>query len=164
VYICGDPRERTLAEIVRMDLARIRITVSVLEDEQCPATDNPSSRRKSRRADLLVVNGWPFTESDERDPAEVLHQALANAVYGTPLPSAGWNARAFHTRLERARPLRGAARAAAYRRLADTLTRTGPIAVFGSWVWPEYFSPKLGCKVFQTVYGVADLGAFCKRS
>ena len=52
----------------------------------------------------------------------------------------------------------------AYRRLANELTRMGPIAVFGSWVWPEYFSPKLGCKIFQTEYGVAELGTLCKRS
>jgi hypothetical protein len=35
--------------------------------------------------------------------------------------------------------------------------------VFGSWVWPEYFSPHVGCKVFQGEYGVADLGTLCKR-
>jgi ABC-type transport system substrate-binding protein/tRNA A-37 threonylcarbamoyl transferase component Bud32 len=161
VYICGDPRERTLAEIVRTDLARIRIAVSVLEDQQCP--ENPSTAPKPTRADLLLVNGWPFMESDERDPAPVLDQALTSAAYGTPLPSAGWNARSFRPRLDQARPLRGAAREAAYRRLVDEFTRAGPIAVFGSWVWAEYFSPEVGCKVLQGEYGVADLGALCKR-
>jgi ABC-type transport system substrate-binding protein len=161
VYICGDPRERTLAETVRTDLAPIKIAVSVLEDEQCP--ENPSSAPKPSRADLLLVNGWPFMESDERDPAPVLHQALISAAYGTPLPSAAWNARSFRRRLDQARPLRGAARDVAYRRLVDEFTRMGPIAVFGSWVWPEYFSPKVGCKVFQGEYGVADLGTLCER-
>jgi ABC-type transport system substrate-binding protein/predicted Ser/Thr protein kinase len=164
LYICGDPRERTLAQIVRTDLARIAIAISVLEDDQCPGPDNVAARRRSMRADLLLVNGWPFMESDERDPAQVLDQTLTNAVYGTPLPSTGWNERAFRVQLDHARPLRGAPRAAAYRRLADELTRTGPVAVFGSWVWPEYFSPKVGCKVFQSEYRVADLGALCKRS
>jgi len=51
-----------------------------------------------------------------------------------------------------------------FRQLADELTRTAPLAVFGSWVWPQYFSPKVGCKVFQSVYRVADLGALCKPS
>jgi tRNA A-37 threonylcarbamoyl transferase component Bud32/DNA-binding beta-propeller fold protein YncE len=161
VYICGDPRERTLAEIVGTDLARIRIAVSVLEDPQCP--ENPSTAPKPSRADLLLVNGWPFMESDERDPAPVLEQALSSAAYGTPLPATGWNEGTFRRRLDQARPLRGAARDAAYRRLADDFTRTAPLAVFGSWVWPEYFSPQVGCKVFQGEYGVADLGALCKR-
>ena len=164
VYICGDPRERTLAQIVSADLARIRIVVSVSEDEQCPGPDNVAAQRKSRRADLLLVNGWPFTQSDERDPAQVLDQALTGSLYGSPLPPGPWNAGAFRKRLDAARPLRGAARVTAYRRIADELTRTGPIAVFGGWVWSEYFSPKVGCRVFQSVYRVADLGALCKRS
>jgi tRNA A-37 threonylcarbamoyl transferase component Bud32 len=163
VYICGgDARERTLAEIVRADLAHIRMRVSVVEDAQCP--EDPRTAPKSSRADLLLVNGFPFTEADEREPSQVLDQTLRSATYGTPLPDAGWNERAFRRRLEEARPLRGAARVAAYHRLADEFTRTGPIAVFGSWVWSEYFSPKVGCKIYQTVYGVADLGALCKRS
>jgi serine/threonine-protein kinase len=161
VYICGDPRERSLAEIVRTDLARIRMTVSVVEEQQCPSPDNPAA---SKHADLLLVSGWPFLQSDERDPVQVLDQALGSGVYGSPLPPGPWNGRAFRRRLDQARPLRGAARVAAYRRLADELTRAGPFAVFGSWVWPEYFSPKVGCKVFQSVYRVADLGALCKRS
>jgi hypothetical protein len=161
IYICGDPRERTLAGIVRTDLARIRIALSVLEDEQCP--EKPSTAPKARRADLLLANGWPFMESDERDPAPVLDQALAQSFYGTVLPSTGWDERSFRSRLEQARPLRGPARAAAYRRLANEFTRTAPLAVFGSWVWPEYFSPTIDCKVLQGEYGVADLGALCKR-
>jgi ABC-type transport system substrate-binding protein/predicted Ser/Thr protein kinase len=164
LYICGDPRERTLARIVRTNLARIRIAVSVLEDEQCPGPDNATARRKSVRADLLLVNGWPVTESDERDPAQVLDQVLTGGLYGSAVPPGPWTTSAFRRRLDEARPSRGAARVSAYRRIADELTRTGPLAVFGSWVWPEYFSPKVGCEVFQSVYRVADLGALCKRS
>jgi peptide/nickel transport system substrate-binding protein len=161
VFICGDARERKLAEIVRTDLRRIRMTVSILEEQQCPSPDNAAA---SKHADLLLVSGWPFSESDERDPVQVLDQALDSGVYGAPLPPGPWKGRAFRRRLDQARPLQGAARVAAYRRLADELTRTGPLAVFGSWVWPEYFSPKVGCKVFQPVYRVADLGALCKPS
>jgi len=88
---------------------------------------------------------------------------LKSAAYGTPLPSAGWDARNFRRQLGQARPLRGATRVATYHRLANEFTRMGPIAVFGSWVWSEYFSPTVGCKVFQGEYGVVDLGALCKR-
>jgi ABC-type oligopeptide transport system substrate-binding subunit len=162
LYICGDTRERKMAEIVRRNLAAIGIGVSVLEDAQCPG--NPYTAAKSRRADLFLVSGFPLVEVDERDPARFLVQVLQQGAYGTPLPDAGWNRRSFHRRLDQAQPLRGAQRVAAYHRLADELTRTGPIAVFGSWVWPEYFSPRVGCKIFQTEYGVADLGALCKGS
>ena len=159
LYICGDPREQALADIVSTDLARIRIRVSVTEDTQC----NPASTR-SRDADLLLVQGWPFSESDEREPAQALDKLLVSGTYGSPLPSPGWAATAFRRSLERALPLRGSARAAMFHRLADELTRSGPIAVFGDWVWPEYFAPRVGCKVFQTVYGAADLGELCLRA
>jgi ABC-type transport system substrate-binding protein len=162
LYICGDSRERPMAETVRRDLAAIGIGVSVLEDDQCPG--NPYTAAKSKRADLFLVSGDPITLVDERDPARFLVQVLQQGAYGTPLPDAGWNGRSFRRRLDQAWPLRGSARAATYHRLADELTRTGPIAVFGSWVWPEYFSPRVGCKIFQTEYGVADLGALCKPS
>ena len=163
LYICGDARERTLANLVRTDLSRIGIGVSVREEEQCPDLTKPDSWRKSLRADLLLVQGWPFMEFDERDPLRVLDQTLKASVYGAPLPPGWWSERGFRNRLERARSLQTAARVAVYRSLADELTRDGPLAVFGSWIWPEYFSPKVGCKVFQTVYAVADLGALCKR-
>jgi ABC-type transport system substrate-binding protein len=161
VYICNDPRERKLAEIVGRNLAPIGISVSVLEDGQCP--ENPNTSARSRRADLFLVSGWPFTEADEREPAQVLDQVLREGTYGTPLPSSGWDERSFLRQLDRAQPLRGPTRLSTYHRLADTLTRSGPISVFGSWVWSEYFSPEIGCKVFQGEYGIADLGALCKR-
>jgi ABC-type transport system substrate-binding protein/tRNA A-37 threonylcarbamoyl transferase component Bud32 len=164
LYICGDPRERTLADTVRTDLSRIGITVSVLEDAQCPDLTRPGSWQKSRRADLVLVQGWPFMEFDERDPVRVLDQTLKASMYGGPVPPGWWSKRGFRNRLERATPLQGAARVAAYSKLVDELTRGGPLAVFGSWIWPEYFSPMVGCEVFQTVYGVADLGALCKHS
>jgi ABC-type transport system substrate-binding protein len=161
LYICGDARERKMAGTVRRDLAPIGIGISVLEDANgCP--DNPSTSPKATRADLFLVSGFPFTETYERDPTESLDEVLQQGAYGTPLPSAGWDASAFRRQLDRAAALRGPTRVAAYRRLADELTRTGPITVFGSWVWSEYFSPKLGCKVFQGEYGVTDLGALCK--
>jgi hypothetical protein len=162
-YICGDPRERTLADTVRTDLSRIGIAVSVLEDAQCPDPTKPGSWQKSRRADLLLVQGWPFMEFDERDPMRVLDQTLNASMYGVPPPPGWWSEGGFRNRLERAKSLQGAARVAAYRKLVDELTRGGPLAVFGSWIWPEYFSPTIGCKVFQTLYGVADLGALCKH-
>ena len=137
--------------------------MSVREDDQCPDPAKPGSWRKTRRADLLLVQGFPFMEFDERDPMRVLDQTLNASMYGVPPPPGWWSEGGFRNRLERAKSLQGAARVAAYRKLVDELTRGGPLAVFGSWIWPEYFSPTIGCKVFQTLYGVADLGALCKH-
>jgi hypothetical protein len=60
--------------------------------------------------------------------------------------------------------LRGPTRSRVYVRLVDELARAAPFAVFGSFIWSEYFSPKIGCRVFQTEYGSVDLGALCKSS
>jgi hypothetical protein len=62
------------------------------------------------------------------------------------------------------RALRGQARTVAFSEIDDELMRMAPLAVYGSWVWAEYLSPKLGCKVFQAEYGFVDLGALCERA
>ena len=36
------------------------------------------------------------------------------------------------------------------------LTRAAPFAAYGSFVWSEYFSPRVGCKVFQGEYGFVE--------
>jgi hypothetical protein len=37
-----------------------------------------------------------------------------------------------------------------------------PVAVFGSFVWGEYVSPKVGCRVNQAEFGFLDVGELCK--
>ena len=82
--------ERTLAQIVRTDLGRIGITVSVIEDQACP--DKAYDLRTSDRADLLLVSGWPWLEADERDPEPVLDEALAKQRVRSSAPGPGpWN-------------------------------------------------------------------------
>jgi hypothetical protein len=154
ISICGgDPRLPTLAEIVRTDLARIRMTVTVIESRDCPG--------RAAEADLMFL--YPIG-GDELDPAPVLDQALDSSVFGSPLGPGPWDSKAFRSRLDRAHALRGGARLAAFRRLDDQLMRMAPLAVFGDWVWAEYLSPKVGCKVFQGEYGFVDLGALCKTA
>jgi ABC-type transport system substrate-binding protein len=152
VSICGDPRLPRLAQIVKSNLAKIRITLSILESQNCPGP--------YERADLLFV--FPLGSS-ERDPAPFLDRALNSGVSGSPLGPGPWNDPPFQKRLERARALRGRSRVETYRRINDELMRAAPFAVFGSFVWSQYFSPKLGCKLFQAEYGFVDLGALCKE-
>jgi ABC-type transport system substrate-binding protein len=158
LYWCGgDERQRTLAGIIRSDLARIGIRVRVDQAPQCPA----SYDARAHRADLLLVSGLG---SQELDPQPLLEQALAaDGHYGSALGSGVWTSRSFRSRLERARLLGGPARARAYAALVAELTRAAPFAVYGSFVWSEYFSPHVGCKLFQGEYGFADLGALCKH-
>jgi hypothetical protein len=154
IGICGnDPRLPRLAEIARADLSHIRIGSSVTQSPDCPG--------RAAQADLMV--GFPIGD-DELDPGTFIDQALYSSVYGSPLGPGPWESKAFRSRLQRAHALRGAARLAAFRRVDDQLMRMAPLAVFGDWVWAEYLSPKVGCRIFQGEYGFVDLGALCKST
>ena len=113
------------------------------------------------RADLLLSSLG--VGPADRDPGAFIDMAIGGA-YNYPRPGPGpWSSRSFRKRLQRARALRGAGRVAAYTRLQAQLMRQAPLAVFGTYVEPEYFSPRVGCKVFQGEYQVVDLGLLCKH-
>jgi ABC-type transport system substrate-binding protein/tRNA A-37 threonylcarbamoyl transferase component Bud32 len=160
LYWCGpDARQRTLAHIVSSNLAGIGISVSVRSSQNCPKNSRYDERTK--QADLILFGGL---QSKVRDPAPFLDQALARGgFFGSAFGPGLWTTAGFRERLAGAAVLRGSARVRAYVRIVDELTRAAPFAIFGSFVWTEYFSPKVGCKVFQAEYGVVDLGALCKR-
>ena len=157
LYWCGpDARQRTLAHIVSSDLAAMGISVSVTSSQSCPRKYDA----RTRRADLILYSGLG---SEERDPAPFLDQALArDGSFGSALGPGLWTTPGFRARLARAALIRGPARLPTYFPLVDELTRAAPFAVFGSFVWTEYFSPKVGCKLFQSEYGIVDLGVLCK--
>jgi tRNA A-37 threonylcarbamoyl transferase component Bud32 len=152
IAICEDTRLPKLAAIVRSYLARIGMSASVVQAPQCPG--------RFEHADLSFVT----LGSNQLDPGVFVGQALTTGVFGAPLGPGPWNSRAFRMQLERARALRGQARRLAFREVEDKLMRMAPLAVYGSWAWAEYLSPKVGCKVFQAEYGFVDLGALCKKS
>jgi serine/threonine protein kinase/ABC-type transport system substrate-binding protein len=163
LFFCGDPRLPALARVVQSNLAAIQIKVTLSQSAQCPTGEAQIHDPKAAKADLyLAVNSTLF--SDVRDPAAFLDLALSRSLFGSIPPPGPWNGASFRVQLQHARALRGQARREAYRRLDDELMRMAPFAVFGSWVWSEYFSPKVGCKLFQAEYGFVDLGALCKKS
>src|SRR5262249_34829335 len=150
------PPQPGVTAIVRSDLAAIGIDVSIIESNRCLQGHDP----QSDRADLLLAE-LGLGPAD-RDPAPFFDMAIGGA-YNSPVPRpAPWDSPSFRRRLERARAL--GARAEAYARLQAQLMRQAPLAVFGTFSLGEYFSPQVGCKVFQAEYQVVDLGLLCKRS
>jgi serine/threonine-protein kinase len=154
VAVCGDPRLSKLAAIARSNLTRIGMSTTVIESQQCPG--------QAGRADLVFVSSFGGDNLLELDPALFLDQALESGLYGSPLGPGPWRAPRFRRELERAHALRGSARIAEYRRLETQLTRMAPVAVFGSFVWGEYVSPKVGCRVNQAEFGFLDVGELCR--
>jgi predicted Ser/Thr protein kinase len=152
IATCNDPRLPKLAAIVGADVARIGLTTSVLESQQCTG--------QYRHADLFFTTIAP--QELELDPAQLVDQTLSASVYGSPLGPGPWRAAGFRRELGRAQTLRGQDRLAAYRRIQAQLERMAPLAAFGSFVWGEYVSPKVGCRVQQGEFGFLDLGELCK--
>jgi serine/threonine protein kinase/ABC-type transport system substrate-binding protein len=153
IAICGDSRLPRLAAIVRSDLARIGMTTAVIESQQCPG--------RYDRGDLLFATIG--ANELELDPAQFVDLALESSVYGSPLGPGPWHAARIRREVEHAYVLRGHARLAAYRRIQAQLMRMAPMAVFGSFVWGEYLSPKVGCRRSQAEFGFVDLGELCKK-
>ena len=149
IAFCGDARLLRLAAIVRTDLARIGITASVI---QCPKEEGD--------ADLLFAT---FGSPDlEPDPASFVDWARGSRAYGSPVGPGPWRAASFRREVSRAEALRGQGRLTTYRRIDAQLSRMAPLAVFGGYVWGEYVSPKVGCRLQQAEFGFFDLGALCK--
>ena len=145
-----------LPTFIRSELSRIGIEVSVVATNACPDRYTADARR----ADLLVSwLGDPF----ENDPEPFLDGAIATGEIGAPLGPGPWHSAWFKHRVEAARALTGSRRNVVYRRLANEYMRGVPVAVYGSFQWPMYLSPKLGCITFQARYGFLDLGLLCKR-
>ncbi len=144
-----------LGGVLRTDLGRIGITVSIIHSDACPIRYN----RTTDRADLLFSTYGGNTL--ELDPEPFFHEVLATGVYGSALGPGLWSSSSFRKRVDRAGTLRGQPRIEAFRALDDELMRAAPIAVFASRVYGEYVSPRVGCEVSQGRYGLIDLGALC---
>ena len=139
LYFCNETANRRAADIVRSDLARIAISVKIVEGRQC------GSDPAAAHADLW----FRVFDSPERDPEPFLQQAGPSRI------------RSFRRRLAHASELTGRARLEAYKRIDSELVHEAPLAVYASWVQSDYFSPRVGCKVFQGTYHFVDLGALC---
>jgi ABC-type transport system substrate-binding protein/DNA-binding beta-propeller fold protein YncE len=153
-----DPMLSSVTAVVRSELARIGIAVTiVLKPGTCDPRDVAA---EFKHADLMIGTNIGRGPTD-RDPAPFFDDVLTHGAWGSPLGPGPWNAPAFRARLKEAGALSGRARVAVYGRLDDELSRAAPLVVYGSFLYDEYFSPRVGCKVFQAFYLQVDLGALC---
>jgi ABC-type transport system substrate-binding protein len=154
LYGCGPPSNRRIAQIIRSNLAEIGIDVHFDESLRCLTGAKPE---QLAAADIQLFSG----AEDLPDPAWFVELPLGNPY----LAPGYWQNARLRTQIEDARATRGRARLAVYARLEQTLVRdAAPVAVYGSFVNPEFFSARVGCKISQGALNVADLGALCLRS
>jgi ABC-type transport system substrate-binding protein len=153
-----DPQLSSVAGVVRSELANIGMTVSILLK---PGICHPRDvAAEFEHADLMIGTNIGRGPTN-RDPAPFFDDVLTHGAWGSPLGPGPWNTPAFRTRLEHARALSGRARVAAYAGLEGELSRAAPLVVYGSFLYDEYFSPRVGCELFQAFYLQVDLGALC---
>jgi ABC-type transport system substrate-binding protein/tRNA A-37 threonylcarbamoyl transferase component Bud32 len=152
----GDDGLRPVAPIVKANLARIGIDVSIVRTDECP----PDYDASSNRADLLLITNFG---SQLSDPMPFLDQALARGPYASALGPGPWTSASFRRRFGAARALRGSARTVAYVRLERELMRAAPFAVYGTFSFGQYVSPRIGCEVTTAANDLLDLLALCPR-
>jgi ABC-type transport system substrate-binding protein len=146
------------AQIIRRDLKPLGIDVRV---EAFPVGEFFGRIVRPGEPFDLAVSGWNFGTTDPH-PALDIFAGNASRPSGTADFSFLEN-RAFDRKLKEAEMLSGPRRYRAYRRLAFWLERdVAPAAAFATDASRDFFSTRMGCQVYQPVYGI-DLGALCLR-
>jgi ABC-type transport system substrate-binding protein len=156
VYFCGEPANLRIAQLVRSNLRPLGIDVSIIQSLGCLRGPDP----KASQADIILIT----RASGELDPAPFLESTVGRTSAFGGIGPVTYDDRTVKGRLDRASALGQDARLAGYARLQDDLLRgPAPYAAFGSFVAPEFFSERIGCRLIQGAYHVLDLGAVCLR-
>jgi peptide/nickel transport system substrate-binding protein len=148
-YTCNHSPCDQMAQVVKTDLATIGIDVQV---KTFPIDALFTRiRRKGEPFDL----SWNEWVADYPDPDNFLN-LLAR---GGTIPT--FDDPAFERKLADAARLSGPARYLAYGTLDTDLVRNGaPWVAYGNMLSYDFFSARMGCQVYQPVYGV-DIAALC---
>jgi YVTN family beta-propeller protein len=147
------------AQIIRRDLAPLGIDVQVREFPLVDFYD-----RISRRGEPfdLAVSGWASNTADPAQDLEIFDGSTINADHNGNFSYL--NDPAFDRQLHAAAALSGARRYRTYRQLELELERDlAPAAAFATNASRDFFSARMGCQLYQPLYGI-DLAALCLRS
>jgi YVTN family beta-propeller protein len=153
LYTCDIAPCGEQAQIIKTDLAAIGLRVDV----------------KTFSLDTLLVKlatpGEPFDIAwegwipDYADPDALLNSLLES---GTAVPT--FVSPTYNKLLAAAAELTGAERYATYARLDAQIDRNAaPLIAFGNLLSHDLFSARVGCQVYNTVYGI-DLTTLCVRN
>ena len=161
LYFCtngvfGGTNQRGVAVLIRQQLARIGIAVSVTSPPCGPEQQYDAA---AKRSDLIMVS----TFNPLLDPEQFIDQTVRFGQNGSALGRGTWTSPAFLARVAHARVLRGRARTKAYMAIENDLLRAAPIVPYGTFYNGDYFAKQIGCKVIPPGVGVIDLSTLCKH-
>jgi DNA-binding SARP family transcriptional activator/ABC-type transport system substrate-binding protein len=158
LYTCNEAPCPQQARIIQRNLAAIGIAVKVRALPK-PRMYAYVSRRGA--AYDIVTTGW---SADVGDPADFVGRLDGDTI--GPEQNANlsyFDAPAVSTRIHAAARLTGASRYRAFARLAADLEhRESPLVVFATDESRDFFSARVGCQVYQPLYGM-DLATLCLR-
>ena len=142
---------RQFGRAVREALATIGIGLTIHE------VSDPFAEAQDPRTDADLFNAF-YASEGLSDPASFL-----TSLFDERVPS-GWVPASVRSAISKLDPLTGEAREQAAGNLAMSLaTADVPLAAFGTPVIGEFFSPRLGCKVFPPFGFGVDLAALCLK-
>jgi YVTN family beta-propeller protein len=151
MYTCNDANCKQVAALVSANLAKIGIEVRVKT-----FNGNGYFQRlaKPGAAYDIAAMGWL---ADGLDPWDFLNLLLE----GNVLPT--FDDPEYRAKLAAAAALSGTRRYLAYARLdADLARNAAPWVAYGNAVDHDFFSARIGCQVYNPIWGV-DLAALCLR-
>jgi ABC-type oligopeptide transport system substrate-binding subunit len=158
LYTCNLPFCRQQAQIIRSNLGALGLHVDVREFPKDELFGRAG--RKGEPFDILAAH-WVADWADPADFLNVLFEQRIRPEGNTNL--AYFTDAALARKLERVARLSGEDRFNAYQALSVELARdAAPWVAYASGTSRDFFSARMGCQVFQPIYGV-DLAALCTR-
>jgi peptide/nickel transport system substrate-binding protein len=160
MYTCNQSPCPEQAQIVQANLSQIGINVEVKQLER--AVQFGKEGTKGEPFDI-AFEGW---QADYADPFDFINVLL----YGKSIQKANnvnfsyFQDPAYDRKMEQAAGLAGAKRYAAYGQLdVDLAKNASPLAAWDNDNERDFFSARMGCQLFQPVYGM-DIAALCMRA
>ncbi|MEP6910414.1 MAG: ABC transporter substrate-binding protein [Actinomycetota bacterium] len=151
LYTCNVSPCDQLAQIVKANLAAIGIDLQVKTFPFRAMFGRLS--KKGEPFDMAAI-GWL---ADYPDPSQFLNLLLLSGIIPT------LDDPAYKRKLAAAARLSGPARYLAYGKLdADLARNAAPWVAYANSTSRDFFSARMGCQVFQPIYGM-DLAALCLR-
>ena len=160
LYTCNESPCPEQAQIVQSNLAAIGIDVEVKQFERAVQFSKEGTRGE---AFDIGFEGW---QADYADPYDFINVLL----YGKSIQKANnvnfayFDDPSYNEKMEDAAGLAGAKRYDTYGKLdLDLAQNASPLAAWDNDNERDFFSARIGCQLFQPVYGM-DIAAMCLRA
>jgi YVTN family beta-propeller protein len=160
LYTCDFSPCPQWAQVVKANLAAIGISVEI----RPLSLEDLFVKRQPKRGEPWDI-GLMTWGLDYPDPFDVLNYMFEGDLIGQPQAAnlERFDDPAYNRRLQAVARLSGPPRYREYARLdADIARDAAPVVAFANETRIDFFSPRMGCQLYQPVYGM-DLAALCVK-